>query len=135
MNKVLLLLAAAAALIVLVFIFVQQPATQMWQAPSPSSTYVVGNQTPYAADANPEAHGCSASAGYSWCKDKGKCIETAKEKCEPVIKASTVLFMSAEVCANAGGTVAEGQCPSGLSQAAEVYNDGSAKKVCCTLPT
>ena len=32
-----------------------------------------------------DEHGCKASAGYSWCESKQKCLRTWEEKCEEVI--------------------------------------------------
>jgi len=30
-----------------------------------------------------DEHGCKASAGYSWCEEKGKCLRTWEESCSP----------------------------------------------------
>ena len=32
-----------------------------------------------------DAHGCKASAGYSWCKEKNKCLRVWEEMCEDSI--------------------------------------------------
>ena len=36
---------------------------------------IVGNDS--------DAHGCKASAGYTWCAEKGKCLRVWEENCTP----------------------------------------------------
>jgi hypothetical protein len=39
----------------------------------------VNNAPPIGGDS--DAHGCKASAGYSWCESKGKCLRLWEEDC------------------------------------------------------
>ncbi|MFA5134873.1 MAG: hypothetical protein WC505_03750 [Patescibacteria group bacterium] len=36
-----------------------------------------------------DEHGCKASAGYSWCEEKQKCLRTWEEACESATDAAT----------------------------------------------
>ena len=38
-------------------------------------------QNPPMPGSDADAHGCMASAGYSWCEAKGKCIRSWEENC------------------------------------------------------
>ena len=44
-----------------------------------------GNKPPAIVGNDSDAHGCKASAGYSWCDVKQKCLRTWEENCTNVI--------------------------------------------------
>ena len=60
-------------------------------APCPQ---IVGNDS--------DVHGCKASAGYSWCEAKSKCIRIWEEACEGSLKGSEVWQIAEAACNETG---------------------------------
>lgn len=56
---------------------------------------------PEALGSDRDEHGCIASAGYSWCEAKGKCLRVWEEKCESdVVPSTSTLFTNKSISSN-----------------------------------
>ncbi len=55
---------------------------------------IVGNDS--------DEHGCKASAGYSWCEAKGKCLRVWEEPCEGALTGAEVMRIAQEACGATG---------------------------------
>lgn len=49
-----------------------------------------------------DEHGCKASAGYSYCEAKNKCIRPFEEACEGALKGSEVMQIAEAGCGSTG---------------------------------
>lgn len=70
MKKIILILGL---LTVCGFIFTAASCSWFGQKNSPTATFMPGSDR--------DAHGCIASAGYSWCEAKQKCLRVWEEAC------------------------------------------------------
>jgi len=132
MGKLIVLLAVAAALLAFGCLGIGQPSgTQI--TPGANNT---GQQGQQLAGNDSDAHGCIGSAGYTWCKEKNKCLRSWEEKCEIVLPAGAAPnMMTGDTCSQMNGRVTppsgNSTCPEGEIPLAEVYSQTGAKAFCC----
>lgn len=79
-----------------------------------------------------EGQGCAA--GYSWCGPLQKCLPQGQECGAPLPPGAALNVMDESVCAEQGGRVADGSCPDGEFQLAEVQSAGAQKACCIEMP-
>jgi predicted lipoprotein with Yx(FWY)xxD motif len=68
-------------------------------APCPQ---VAGNDSGLIVGNDSDEHGCKASAGYSWCEEKQKCMRVWEEACQGTLTGSEVMGIAQEICGNLG---------------------------------
>lgn len=70
--------------IIAIFLFVSLPFTGFYFGYKYGINSVINKETPTQTlvGGDEDEHGCKASAGYSWCEIKQKCLRIWEEKCE-----------------------------------------------------
>jgi hypothetical protein len=106
-TKSALIAAAIIAIAAILFIAMQQPGPESGQ-------------------------GCAA--GYSWCGALQKCIAQPQECGAPLPEGAELNFMGEGACEEQGGHVADGACPGGEFELAEVKGTGAPRSCCIEMP-